>query len=283
MTIEPRDIPPNPIWIYWNAGRDAAPDVVKLCIDSWIAHNPTRNVIVLDDRTVTRYADIAREVAPHVTRLAVQNTSVMLRLLLLARYGGVWADATLFCTRPLDTWLPQAVSSGFFAFRDPGPDRALANWFLAAHPENRLAREFARVTNDYFRDNVFSPQAGWHRFWRRRFTPVWNVDTHRTRHWLSWPVRRVLGVYPYFVNHYLFNRLIEDDASCRAQWDAVQPIAARGPLTLNRDFGHPDALPAALAHIDESSVPMHKLRWHAGTSAKRDAAIAAHLRTRLPK
>ena len=58
----------------------------------------------------------------------------VLRMELLARHGGVWVDATCFCVRPLDEWLPAQMSSGFFAFARPARSRLLANWFLAARP-----------------------------------------------------------------------------------------------------------------------------------------------------
>eukprot|EP00445_Apocalathium_hangoei_P077835 CAMPEP_0204174854 /NCGR_PEP_ID=MMETSP0361-20130328/46253_1 /ASSEMBLY_ACC=CAM_ASM_000343 /TAXON_ID=268821 /ORGANISM="Scrippsiella Hangoei, Strain SHTV-5" /LENGTH=117 /DNA_ID=CAMNT_0051133407 /DNA_START=26 /DNA_END=375 /DNA_ORIENTATION=- len=43
--------------------------------------------------------------------------SDLLRLALLYRHGGCWADSTMLCRRPLDDWLPQATeASGCFAF-----------------------------------------------------------------------------------------------------------------------------------------------------------------------
>ena len=57
---------------------------------------------------------------------------------MLRQHGGVWADATSFCLRPLDDWLNAAYAAGFFAFRNPAKDRMMANWFIASEPDNAL-------------------------------------------------------------------------------------------------------------------------------------------------
>ena len=36
----------------------------------------------------------------------------MIRLELLAEHGGVWADATMLCLRPLDSWIAHALPEG---------------------------------------------------------------------------------------------------------------------------------------------------------------------------
>jgi mannosyltransferase OCH1-like enzyme len=45
--------------------------------------------------------------------------AALARLCLLRTHGGVWVDATVFCRRPLDEWLPEHAASGFFAFANP--------------------------------------------------------------------------------------------------------------------------------------------------------------------
>ena len=40
------------IWTMWDRGADAAPDMVKLCVDSWRRHHPEWRVVVLDQGMV---------------------------------------------------------------------------------------------------------------------------------------------------------------------------------------------------------------------------------------
>lgn len=95
------------------------------------------------------------------TREEVPALSDRIRIALLRQHGGVWADATAMCARPLDEWLPDRLSTGFFAFERPGPFRMLASWFLAAAPDNFIVQRWreaciqywdgrARCDGDYF-------------------------------------------------------------------------------------------------------------------------------------
>ena len=124
---------PKVVWMYWEQGWDSAPAVVRECRRSWEHHNPDWEIRCLDGATASEYFDLEswvpgaagprwvwslRRTACNTygrlrhrrlrlrmvgTRtLSVQGRSNILRIHLLARYGGVWADATLWCHRPLD-------------------------------------------------------------------------------------------------------------------------------------------------------------------------------------
>ncbi len=71
-------------------------------------------------------------------QLPPEAFSNLVRLALLRRYGGIWADATTYCLMPLDAWVHDAAASGFFGFANPGPDRMLSSWFMAAQKDQLL-------------------------------------------------------------------------------------------------------------------------------------------------
>ena len=81
---------------------------------------------------------------------------------------------------------------GFFAFSNPGPDRMLSNWFLAAEK------------GDYLIDQWYAGCAAY-----------WSSRTER---------------HTYFWHHYLFSELYDRDPKFRARWDAAPKIPARIPL-----------------------------------------------------
>ena len=70
------------------------------------------------------------------------------RLSLLDTHGGVWADATTWCRTPLSEWVTP-MPAEFFAFSLSGPDRMMANWFLASeagtHVVKALASEYLGI------------------------------------------------------------------------------------------------------------------------------------------
>ncbi|RWR29823.1 hypothetical protein D2T29_13630 [Sinirhodobacter populi] len=140
-----RDIP-RILWIYWRQGEAQAPHVVRLCIASWREMNPDWDVRILDDTTVAQYADIS-DVPAHLPPRFHAN---LLRLRLLAQYGGIWADATTLCHRPLNDWIPlMAGQTGFFVFGGPYLDRWIDNWFIAANPKSDLIQAWCRAYARY--------------------------------------------------------------------------------------------------------------------------------------
>jgi hypothetical protein len=148
--------------------------------------------------------------------------SDILRTELLRRHGGVWADATVYCTRPLDDWLLQVMSqTDFFAFSRPGPDREIASWFLASRPEGLVVTSLAR---------------GVERFWRRQTVPT------RVYHWFQ----------------YLFEYLDRVSRPFSREWRTAPRISAT-PLLMLQDRL---ACDAHMSEEDQElcrALPMHKL------------------------
>ena len=86
--------------------------------------------------------------------------SDQIRLELLNHHGGVWADATAMCATPLDDWLEDRMTNGFFAFSRPGQDRMISTWFLASHTGGYIVKRWRDAACAYWlgrnaRDNYF--------------------------------------------------------------------------------------------------------------------------------
>lgn len=186
------DVVPKIIWMLWLQGWQNAPEIVRACFKTWEAHNPDWTIHALDAASLPEYLEMAELKAvvdgkdvPH------EAYSDLIRIALLERYGGVWADGTVYCLKPLDAWLPEKCPAGFFAFAKPGPDRMLSSWFLAATKGNYLVRE-----------------------WRRQSMEYWKQHTQR---------------HHYFWFHYLFAESYTADKNFRAVWDATPVWSADGP------------------------------------------------------
>lgn len=138
---------PKKIWIYWAQGWDSAPPLVGLCRDSWIVHNEGWEIVLLSENNVSEYITLDtaldKKNVPHVWKADI------IRLYLLEKHGGVWADATTFCTAPLDDWLPSVMQSGFFAFDKP--KTTLASWFLVADKKNLLVQKWKIYADRYWK------------------------------------------------------------------------------------------------------------------------------------
>ena len=99
---------------------------------------------------------------PLPDKISLNVAADLLRMALLDRFGGVWADATTFPVQPLDTWIDQHSITGFFAFDKPGPGRPLSNWFLAAMPANELMRKWQDRSWDYWYQRDEMDDYHWH-------------------------------------------------------------------------------------------------------------------------
>lgn len=142
----------NCIWVCWWQGLENAPDIVKACIESIQRNAGNHPVIVLTDENYKQYVTIPQWVEEKRNKGIITRTnySDLLRLSLLAEHGGMWLDATFFCTEPvLDSYFEKplwsikrpdyfhaSVAGGYFA-----------GYSLACNENNRFM--FATI-RDFF-------------------------------------------------------------------------------------------------------------------------------------
>ena len=162
LPMRPLGTFPRVIHLYWDQGLEEAPELVRCCIESWREQNPGWTVRLW-------HRDQAEDLVSWSSLpegMKITPYSDILRTNILKVHGGVWADSTILCTRPLDSWLlPVMCQTDFFAFSRPGPDREIASWFLAARPESKIIRKLAKAVAE---------------FWRRQEKPT------RVYHWFQY-------------------------------------------------------------------------------------------------
>tara|TARA_B100000579_G_C22848158_1_gene865674 strand:- start:316 stop:1749 length:1434 start_codon:yes stop_codon:yes gene_type:complete len=101
------------IWVIWFQGRDKMPQICETCYSSWVDKNPNWRVNLVHDGNIQQYIPedllkIFSSVKP------IQCYSDLVRLYLVYRYGGLYVDATLFCHKPVEDWLPEALVEDCF-------------------------------------------------------------------------------------------------------------------------------------------------------------------------
>lgn len=265
---------PKTIWFLWFQGLENAPYMVRKCHESWIVRNPGWRVVDLDEESLPAVASLDYR-SGNLARLPSQHRADLLRLDLLAHHGGVWADATCFCVQPLDDWLAPNLTSGFFAFSRPGPDRLISNWFLAAEPGNVLAgRLFLQMAAYWTKSNFY--------YQKRQITK--KVLTRLLRHspqtrqwWFSRPLRELLAVQPYYAFMYGFEKLIRHDPECADVWDRTPKISADGPHRLYRAGLLGPASAELRSEIDRREVPVYKTSWRLDPEAIRADSLVRYL------
>lgn len=91
------------IWLFWWDGIDSAPDIVKACINSVIIAASSIPVVLLDKNNIYDYITIPNDIQQKHSEGVIGHAhfSDILRLSLLAKYGGQWIDATVFFSKPV--------------------------------------------------------------------------------------------------------------------------------------------------------------------------------------
>ena len=138
------------IWVYWNNGWDNVPPVVRFCKRSWEKYSGDREIVYLTDDNIKQYLDVD-SFPENIKKAPVQAYSDYLRISLIEKHGGVWLDATVFLTKPLDSWLPDYLKDwDMFLFSNVKPGRLIASWFIAAERGHEAIVEWRTKCDDYW-------------------------------------------------------------------------------------------------------------------------------------
>ena len=138
---------PRRLWMYWHQGWDEAPTIVRKCAESWLLRNPSWHARLLSAQNLASVIKLPSYASE--SNLPLPALSDVIRIHLLARHGGVWADATTWCARPMEEWIDFVTTSGFFAYARPALDRKLSSWFLAALPGHYIVKRWKQAC-DWF-------------------------------------------------------------------------------------------------------------------------------------
>lgn len=248
---------PKRIWLLWFQGADEMPLLVRRCYESWIEHNPSWEVILLCDDNLHQFVDLGYLDFSYLGKASVAD---LIRLELLAKYGGVWVDSTCLCMRPLDSWLPGYVQSGFFAFDRPGRDRPIASWFIAAAPQNALVVRWFSELRTYLVSVKFRNRE--HPLAWAALHAILGRNERTALLWFSRFVHRGIRIYPYFAAHYKFIDILRRNDDASAIWAATPRLSAR-----LADFGLRRISPLRpisdqiTQEIDQELSPVYKLTW----------------------
>ena len=94
----------SPIWICWWQGENAMPEIVKVCYQRILKFAGNHPVLLVTLDNYKEYVNFNPKVISKFENkeLLPAHLADLLRLKLLDSYGGLWLDATIFLSRPLD-------------------------------------------------------------------------------------------------------------------------------------------------------------------------------------
>jgi hypothetical protein len=126
---------PKTIWTYWDS--EELPDFVSKCIDKWRRLHQDWSIIVLNPKNLKDYLP-----ETDIFKLKFADTkprqSDFVRLHILAKYGGVWADASMVPTKSWDWVIDEQKKKGsdFIGYYRQGATTkseypVIESWFFA--------------------------------------------------------------------------------------------------------------------------------------------------------
>ena len=214
---KPGSVIPNVIWSFWAQGATEIPPVIETCVETWRANAGVASIRVLDLLSLSEY--LSNDELPQTfSALTPQMQSDAVRLALLAKYGGIWLDASTVVTTALMPWLEKvSIGRGFFLFQNPSAGRGgrlFEIGFMAARPGHQFIEAWSEEFNDFFsRDRIHrahspSSDAPWlakkmFGFLNKRLRKT----PRRSSFWARKPLR-LFSFYPYFITYYIANHLM---------------------------------------------------------------------------
>lgn len=87
----------SPIWTCWWQGEDAMPDIVKACYNAMHRFSDGHPVILITEKNYKDYVNMPDYIIrkQQSGEIDLTHFSDILRMMLLARHGGIWMDSTL--------------------------------------------------------------------------------------------------------------------------------------------------------------------------------------------
>lgn len=148
----------NKIWICWFQGIDNAPILVKKCYESVVSNNRDKEVVVITSDNMMNYVEFPNYIVEKWKNGQITHTHMtdLLRLELLIKYGGMWLDATVYCSG--DNIPEYFFESDLFFYQclKPGRDghaNYISSWLMEAKTNNKILTAVRELCYEYWRNN----------------------------------------------------------------------------------------------------------------------------------
>lgn len=142
------------IFSMWLQGEENAPSIVKACLRSIRANCGGREVVVLNEKTLSDYISLPGYVWDKYKagKIKPAHFSDICRLELLYRYGGLWMDSTDFLGAQLPDWV---MKEDFFVYRSgetlTGCYSFVQNCFIRAKKGSYLLEAWRAAVLEYWK------------------------------------------------------------------------------------------------------------------------------------
>ena len=150
----------SPIWVCWWQGAGSAPLIVKKCIESIKGNNKKRPVHIIDQDNYDKFLDIPDYILELVRdgKIRLANLADYMRVALLSKYGGLWIDATVFCSKEVPE---ECFSFPFFSCKGKSAFGYISNgrwtaYFIGGWSNNLIFSFVKEAFEEYWKNNTYT-------------------------------------------------------------------------------------------------------------------------------
>lgn len=150
-----------PVWICWWSGEETAPPLVRQCIRSIRRQAGSHPVHLITKTTYQKYLSIPQIMLDRVESgtMGFAHLADYIRVTLLAQHGGLWMDATMYCSKSIPK---QCFSLPVFTCKsEPMESRYLSKheWVtfcLGGYSKNVFYRFLSGAFEAYWTKNAYA-------------------------------------------------------------------------------------------------------------------------------
>lgn len=148
------------IWVFWWQGIENAPEIVKKCVRSLQNKNKDYKLNIISKNNFNDYINLTDSIMEKFNsgKIGFAHFSDIVRVNLLSKYGGIWADATIFLTKGFDE---NILDYDFYSIKsyklntDNVSEYRWTTYFLCAKKNNELVSFLSDLFNAYYEDNDY--------------------------------------------------------------------------------------------------------------------------------
>lgn len=145
-----------PIWVMWWQGFDNCPPIVEKCVASIKRNAGKHPVIFLTKNNYKQYVDISVAIEEKILKMnCIAYISDIVRFGLLSTKGGIWLDATIYVSKPIEAW-----SCSLYSIRHSSKDPRYvlegyrwSSFMVAAAPHEVMPTFVYKALLAYFTEN----------------------------------------------------------------------------------------------------------------------------------
>ena len=148
------------IYLLWLQGWENAPILQKKVLSSWIKHNSDWNIIKLDYNNLKEYDLNIDYIYNNNKQIKAQHISDIVRISILKKYGGIWADATCLCLKPINNLYEESLlHSNSFMYYRPNGGSELSHClycFIIANTNSYIIDKWKEYIDYYWKNNNYT-------------------------------------------------------------------------------------------------------------------------------